>query len=128
MANGKRILIIDDAGLVRRFYREALEQAGFAVDEALNGLEALEKLLQDDAFDLLIVDINMPQMDGLTFLQKLRQLDTPAASTPAVVASTESQPHDIDAARTAGANFYLPKPVSRELLAEYAAMMCGVAP
>ena len=128
MANGKRILIIDDAGLVRRFYREALEQAGFAVDEALNGLEALEKLLQDDAFDLLIVDINMPQMDGLTFLQKLRRLDTPAASTPAVVASTESQPHDIDAARTAGANFYLPKPVSRELLAEYAAMMCGVAP
>ena len=128
MANGKRILIIDDAGLVRRFYREALERAGFAVDEALNGLEALEKLLQDDAFDLLIVDINMPQMDGLTFLQKLRRLDSSAASTPALVASTESQSQDFNAARAAGANFYLPKPVGRDVLVEYAAMMCGVAP
>jgi two-component system, chemotaxis family, chemotaxis protein CheY len=128
VANGKRILIVDDAGLVRRFYREALERAGFAVDEALNGLEALEKLLQSEPFDLLIVDINMPQMDGLTFLQKLRRHDTPMASTPALVASTESQPHDIEAARTAGANFYLPKPVSRDLLVEYAAMMCGAAP
>jgi two-component system chemotaxis response regulator CheY len=128
VTNGKRILIVDDAGLVRRFYREALEQAGFAVDEALNGLEALERVLQDDAFDLLIVDINMPQMDGLTFLQKLRRLDTPAASMPALVASTESQSQDINAARTAGANFYLPKPVSREVLVEYAAMICGIAP
>ena len=128
MANGKRILIIDDAGLVRRFYREALEQAGFAVDEALNGLEALEKLLRDEAYDLLIVDINMPQMDGLTFLQKLRRHDTPMASTPALVASTESQSQDFSAARAAGANFYLRKPVSRDLLVECAAMMCGVAP
>ena len=128
MGNGKRILIIDDAGLVRRFYREALERAGFAVEEALNGLEALEKLLQDEPFDLLIVDINMPQMDGLTFLQKLRRQSMPIAFTPALVASTESQAHDIDAARTAGANFYLPKPVSRELLVEYVALMCGAPP
>lgn len=128
MANGKRVLIIDDAGLVRRFYRQALEEAGFAVEEALNGLEALERLLQDEAFDLLIVDINMPQMDGLTFLQKLRCLDSPAASTPALVASTESQAQDFNAARSAGANFYLSKPVSRDLLLEYAAMMCGAAP
>jgi two-component system chemotaxis response regulator CheY len=128
VANGKRILIIDDAGLVRRFYREALEQAGFAVDEALNGLEALEKLLRDEAYDLLIVDINMPQIDGLTFLQKLRRHDTPMASTPALVASTESQSQDFSAARAAGANFYLRKPVSRDLLVECAAMMCGVAP
>lgn len=125
MAEGKRILIIDDAGLVRRFYREALERAGFAVEEALNGLEALERLLQAAPFDLLIVDINMPQMDGLTFLQRLRQQDGAIASIPALVASTEAQAHDINAARAAGANFYLPKPVSRDLLVEYAAIMCG---
>ena len=52
---------------MRRYYREALERAGFEVDEALNGVEALEKLLAEPA-DLLIVDVNMPQMDGLTFL------------------------------------------------------------
>ena len=54
--------------LVRRYYRDALERAGFEVDEALNGVEALEKLLGEPV-DLLIVDVNMPQMDGLTFLQ-----------------------------------------------------------
>jgi two-component system, chemotaxis family, chemotaxis protein CheY len=128
VADRKRILIIDDAGLVRRFYREALEKAGFVVDEALNGIEALEKLLQAEPFDLLIVDINMPQMDGLTFLQKLRRQETHMASTPALVASTESQSQDIDAARAAGANFYLPKPVSADLLVEYAALMCGAEP
>lgn len=126
--NGKRILIIDDAGLVRRFYRAALERAGYAVEEALNGLEALEKLLQDDAFDLLIVDINMPQMDGFTFLQKLRRQAMRIASLPAVVASTESQPQDVNAARAAGANFYLPKPVSGDRLVDYVALMCGTTP
>ena len=57
--------------LVRLYYRTALESAGFVVEEALNGLEALEKLLTAP-FDLLIVDVNMPQMDGFTFLQTLR--------------------------------------------------------
>ena len=71
-AAGKRILVVDDASLVRRYYRDALERAGFEVDEALNGLEALEKLLASRS-DLLIVDVNMPQMDGLTFLQALRR-------------------------------------------------------
>ena len=72
----KRILVVDDASLVRRFYRDALERAGFEVDEALNGVEALEKLLVEPA-DLLIVDVNMPQMDGLTFLRALRRQAPP---------------------------------------------------
>lgn len=122
----KRVLVVDDAGLVRRYYREALERAGFAVDEAMNGLEAIEKLLQGSPPDLLIVDINMPQMDGLTFLQKLRQQDASIASTPALVTSTESEAHDVDAARAAGANFYIAKPVTQDVLVEYSMMMCGV--
>lgn len=121
----KRILIVDDAGLVRRYYREALERAGFEVDEALNGLEAIEKLLQGASFDLLIVDINMPQMDGLTFLQTLRRQDMPVASMPALVTSTEAEPQDVLAARSAGANYYIAKPVNQERLVQYAAMMSG---
>lgn len=122
----KRVLVIDDASLVRMYYRDALERAGFEVDEALNGLEALEKLLQIPA-DLLIVDVNMPQMDGFTFLKVLRRQDGPVASTPALVTSTEAKPQDLAAARTAGANFYLVKPVSPEALVEHAALMMGVA-
>ena len=121
----KRVLVIDDAALVRLYYRGALEAAGFAVDEALNGIEALEKVLQARA-DLLIVDINMPQMDGLTFIEKLRAQDLPLASIPALITSTEGAPQDFEAARVAGANFYLVKPISGETIAAYAAMLCGI--
>ena len=120
----KRVLVVDDAALVRLYYREALERAGFEVDEALNGLEALEKVLVRPA-DLLVVDINMPQMDGLTFVKALRRQDQPIASTPVLVTSTESGPQDIAAARAAGANFYIVKPVAQDTLAEHAALMCG---
>jgi two-component system, chemotaxis family, chemotaxis protein CheY len=120
----KRILVIDDASLIRLYYRDALERAGFEVDEALNGLEALEKLLIAPA-DMLIVDVNMPQMDGMTFLKILRRQKLPVASIPALVSSTECGQQDLDAARSAGANFYLIKPVSQEMLTEYAALMCG---
>ena len=117
-------MVVDDAALVRLYYRGALEEAGFHVEEALNGLEALEKLLMS-AVDLLIVDVNMPQMDGFTFLEAVRRQELPVASIPALVISTESGPHDFAAARGAGANFYLVKPVTREKLVEYAAMLSG---
>ena len=125
--NKKTVLVVDDAALIRLYYRSLLEPAGFQVEEALNGLEALERLLTVPA-DLLIVDINMPQMDGLTFLRVLRRKERPLASIPALVTSTESAQADFAAARAAGANFYLVKPIEREALVATAAMLCGVAP
>jgi two-component system, chemotaxis family, chemotaxis protein CheY len=119
------ILIVDDANLVRLYYRKILEGAGFEVEEALNGLEALERLLVSPP-DALIVDINMPLMDGVTFLSALRRQAFPLSSIPTLVTSTESKLADIEAARAAGANFYAAKPVSREHLARTMAMFCGV--
>ena len=123
--NSKTILVVDDASLVRLYYRSILEPAGFAVQEALNGLEALEKLLIHPV-DMLIVDVNMPQMDGFTFLKALRQKEAPLCYIPALVTSTESGEQDFEAARVAGANFYLVKPIERDTLVEFAAMMCGI--
>lgn len=122
--SAKRVLIIDDAALIRTYYRAALEAHGFVVEEALNGLEGLEKLLLEP-FDLVIADINMPQMDGITFLRMLRSKELPVSSVPVLVTSTESGPHDMAAARGAGANYYLVKPIKQETLAEYAAIFCG---
>ena len=122
-----RILVVDDAGLIRRYYRTALESAGFTVSEALNGVEALEKLLTEPV-DLLIVDVNMPQMDGITFLAALRRQERPTGSLPTLVISTESGTHDRDQARAAGGNFYLVKPVTSQALIQYAMLMCGIAP
>lgn len=123
----KTILVIDDAALVRVYYRSILEAAGFRVEEALNGLEALETLLIRTV-DLLVVDINMPQMDGLTFLRSLREREGPTAATPALMTSTEAAAADFAAARAAGCNYYLVKPVERERLVEFARILCGVAP
>jgi two-component system chemotaxis response regulator CheY len=122
----RRVLVIDDASLVRLYYRNALERAGYAVDEALNGMEALEKLLAEGA-DLLVVDVNMPQMDGLSFLTTLRSKSLPLASIPALVTSSESEPKRIAAARAVGANFYVVKPLKPEMLVQYALLLCGVA-
>ena len=126
MANASRarILVIDDASLVRLYYRDALERAGFEVDQAVNGLEGLEKLLAAPP-DLVIVDVNMPRMDGLSFLKTLRRREPPVCFLPALVTSSEGASRDIDAARLAGANFYLVKPIAQEILADYVAMMCG---
>ena len=91
MADRKmRVLIVDDANLVRLYYRQILEEAGFEVEEALNGLEALERLLVSPA-DALIVDINMPQMDGITFLAR-----TQAASVAAVLNSGARHQHRVE--------------------------------
>lgn len=119
-----RVLIVEDANLVRRYYRETLEVAGYEVEEALNGSEALEKLMMRPA-DLLIVDVNMPQMDGFTFLRTLRGKDLPLSSIPALIASTESEPQDFAAGRAAGGNFYITKPVTPEKLTEYVALLSG---
>ncbi|MBS7539157.1 response regulator [Ancylobacter lacus] len=123
--SGRRVLVIDDASLVRLYYRQLLEDDGFVVEEALNGLEALEALLVGP-FDLLIVDVNMPRMDGLTFLRTLRRLTSAAAAIPALVTSTEAAAQDREAARAAGANFYLVKPLEPEVLTLHARLMCGV--
>ena len=125
-AGRKRILIVDDATLVRAYYRQALERAGFEVIEAMNGVEGLEKVLMQP-FDLAVVDVNMPQMDGMTFIRTLRGKEMPMAAMPILVTSTEAKEHDIAAARAAGANFYLTKPISQESLIEHVVLLCGAA-
>ncbi|WP_018261721.1 response regulator [Methylobacterium sp. WSM2598] len=119
-----RILVVDDASLVRRYYREVLEAGGFAVDEAINGIEALERLLSGP-YDLLVVDVNMPKMDGLTFLRALRAREAPLRGLPVLVTSTEAGAADRAAARAAGANLYLVKPIAAEVLRAHAAALTG---
>ena len=118
----KRILIVDDAATVRLYQRSILEPAGFSVDEAMNGLEGLEKAL-DAPFDLYLVDVNMPKMDGYTFLRELRAQALPQA--PAIMISTESESHDLSTAYAAGANLYLIKPARPEALLAYVTLLLG---
>jgi two-component system, chemotaxis family, chemotaxis protein CheY len=119
-----RILVVDDSTLVRLYYRNALEAAGFDVEQAINGIEAMEKVL-GQAFDLVIVDINMPKMDGISFVRALRQSASEVAAIPALIISTEADAQDVHDSRIAGANFYLVKPVSDADLVRHVAALTG---
>jgi two-component system chemotaxis response regulator CheY len=118
----KRVLIIDDAATVRMYHRKALEAEGFQVEEAINGIEALEKVLLAP-FDLYVVDVNMPKLDGYGFLRELRSRDVPQA--PAIMVSTEAEAQDKNKAYAAGANIYLIKPVKPEQLVLHTFLLLG---
>lgn len=121
------ILVIDDAATVRMYHRKMLGDAGWHVEEACNGVEALEKVMsqpQDKPFDLYVVDINMPKMDGYTFVRELRRL-TQVRQSPVLMVSTEAQTHDNSAAQEAGANCYLVKPAKPQGLVLTAALLLG---
>jgi len=107
-----RILVVDDAATVRLYLRALLEHS-YEVDEAVNGVQGMEKAV-DSPYDLYIVDINMPKLDGLGFLRALRAESLPQA--PAIVASTQNRPHDRQMAWKAGANLYLTKPLQPDSL------------
>jgi len=122
--NTKRILVVDDAATVRLYHRAILESAGYAVEEAVNGIEAMEKVLgAEQPFDLFLVDINMPKQDGYGFLRDLRQ--QPIHQVPAVMVSTESQEADREIAWAAGANMYLIKPIKPDVLLTNVHLLLG---
>jgi two-component system chemotaxis response regulator CheY len=121
-----RILIVDDATVIRLYYRHLLESAGYEVNEAINGIEGLEKAFLT-RFDLCIVDINMPMMDGHGFLLALRG-EPRTRTLPALVTSTEAGPDGRQAALDAGADAYLVKPVASDVLVAHVSALLGHGP
>jgi two-component system chemotaxis response regulator CheY len=120
----KKILIVDDAATVRMYHRKILETAGYLVDEAVNGVEALERAITA-SYDLYLVDVNMPKLDGYGFLRELRSQPMPQA--PAVMISTEAEAHDRIQAYEAGANLYIIKPLRPEVLLMQVGLLLGEA-
>jgi len=120
-ATKAKVLVVDDAATVRLYHTSLLAEAGFQVEEAANGLEAVEAAL-GTRFDLFVVDVNMPKMNGYACVEALRS-DTVGTAAPVLMISTEDRPGDADRAYQAGANLYLIKPVSAERLVRVATML-----
>jgi len=112
----KNILIVDDSEFVRSYHSCILEQAQFHVTTAVDGADGLEKLYAN-AFDLVITDINMSNMDGYEFIRRVRA-DPKYGSLPIIIMSTESESKDKMKGFEAGANLYLVKPCSPETMVE----------
>ena len=107
-----KILVIDDEPGVRELICDALSISEFSASQANDGLEALS-LLRREKFDLLILDINMPKLDGLALLEKLR---SEGAATPVLMLSARADKTDINQGLRLGADDYLTKPFSIEEL------------
>lgn len=121
------VMIVDDSPAMRRFIRRVIEVSGFGVGrffDAANGEEAL-KQLENEWVDVVLTDINMPQMDGETLVKKMRQLEHLAA-IPVIVISTDATESRIDRLLSMGAQGYVTKPFAPERLREEIESVLGV--
>ena len=110
----KRILTVDDAATIRKMVAFTLKGAGHDIFEAGDGREALD-VLRQRGVDLVITDVNMPNMDGLELTRQLRAL--PAfGRTPIILLTTESDPAKKLLGRAAGATGWIVKPFNQEQL------------
>jgi two-component system, OmpR family, KDP operon response regulator KdpE len=111
MSDGARVLVIDDELQIRRFLKIGLEANGYRVYETDNGGDAIQKTAQLRP-DLVILDMSLPDMDGLDVLRRLREW----TNTPVIILSVRDADRDKVAALDAGADDYLTKPFSMEEL------------
>ena len=125
----RRILVVEDSASTRSFIRSALENAGrlgpCEIVEASSGFDAL-RLLPRGSYDLVIIDINMPDINGLELVQFIRKSEQ-HRDTPVLLISTQSSARDRERGLSLGANAYLTKPFTQELLIEETKRQLGLS-
>jgi two-component system chemotaxis response regulator CheY len=113
-----KALVVDDSRAVRMILAKTLRELGYEVREAANGREALEVMESEKtAVKLVLADWNMPEVDGLELLKRLRQKPE-LSSLVVVMVTTETEPAQMAAALEAGANEYVMKPFTKAILVE----------
>jgi two-component system chemotaxis response regulator CheY len=110
-----RALVIDDSRTVRAIVGKILRDEGLEVVEAANGREGLERLRENPGVELVLVDWNMPEMNGLDFIRAVRA-DRAYDAVRIMMVTTETEQEQVVRALEAGANEYVMKPFTREIL------------
>jgi len=111
---GKRILVVDDDEMVLMALDELLKWEGYDIETVSSGAEALQRLDQG-RYDLLMLDVIMPEMDGFTLCKRIREKE-PYKETPIVFLTAKSRDEDRVRGMEAGANLFLSKPISPDKL------------
>lgn len=119
-----KILVVDDSSMVRQQVGRALTGSGFSVIEAVDGVDALEKLAASPDACLVVCDVNMPRMNGIEFLE---QKNLSGNQTPVVMLTTEGQPEMIQKAKALGAKGWVVKPFKPDLLVAAAKKLTATA-
>jgi len=120
----KKILVVDDSATVRQQLRVTLEQAGFHVVEACDGVDGVQKVQLNRDLSMVIADVNMPRMNGLEMVEQIRRQ---RANLPIVMLTTEGQPDMIRRAKDAGAKGWIVKPFKAHLLVAAAQKLTAAA-
>ena len=121
-----KALVVDDSRAMRSIIGKYLRELGFEVFEAASGIQALVDIRKIDGISLVLVDWNMPEMDGYEFLQKVRT-EPQFHDVPIMMVTTESEMEQVAVALEAGANEYLMKPFDKQGLLEKLVLL-GVDP
>ena len=111
------VMVVDDSKTVRSYHGSILKSMGIDVLEAENGMEALEKSL-DSSVDLYLVDVNMPIMDGYSFVKDLRKQES-HKNVPIIMITTQAKDEDKINAYKVGANLFETKPIKPDQLQAY---------
>jgi len=119
----KKILVVDDEEVIRKFLRIQLAKLGYEVAEATDGEQALEKLGEDD-FDLIICDILMPNKDGWEVLREVK-LNPRMKDIPVIVLTAKNEDSDMFKGYDLGANYYMTKPFTKAQLLYGLKLMFG---
>jgi CheY-like chemotaxis protein len=106
-----RILVVDDHAINREFLKTGLGRLAGSIDLAANGLEAVERC-REAHFDVILLDLHMPQMDGLTTANRIRDLDGPSAEARMIVLTADTRPEEKTRLLNAGFDDFLNKPIS----------------
>lgn len=118
-----RILTVDDSASIRLTTNVALSSAGYSITEAVNGADGLSKA-QAGQYDLIVTDLNMPVMDGLTMIEELRKIPS-QTGIPIIFLTTESDAALKSRAKAAGATGWLTKPFDPENLVKIVRKVLG---
>ncbi|MBX3304022.1 MAG: response regulator [Nitrospira sp.] len=111
----KTVLIVDDSPTMRQIVAFTLTNAGFTVIEAEHGKDAVSKIAKGPKMDIVVTDLNMPEMDGITLIKELRRLSA-FKFTPILMLTTESAVEKKQAGKEAGATGWIVKPFNPEVL------------
>lgn len=119
---GKRVMTVDDSATVRQVLKMTLSKAGYDVVEAIDGADALNKL-SADSVDMLVTDLNMPNVDGIDLIQQVRRKPG-NRFMPIIMLTTVSQPEMKTAGKAAGASGWITKPFNPDQLLAVVRMVC----
>ncbi len=113
----KKALVVDDSRAIRMILSRTLDSLGYNVTSACNGREAMETVKREPFLSLALVDWNMPEMNGLEFVQALRA-DDQFDEIKIIMVTTETEFEQMNAALMAGADDYVMKPFTAQIIAE----------